>query len=86
MILPISSLLPRISPACGPPSSLSPLKVTMSAPSFNASCTVGSLGRPQRVRSTRVPLPRSSSSGRPWAWAMAASSAVGTLAVKPCTL
>ncbi|MGV8546281.1 hypothetical protein ACV35P_30775, partial [Pseudomonas aeruginosa] len=35
----------------------------MSAPSARASCTVGSLGKPQRVRSTRVPLPRSSSSG-----------------------
>ena len=86
LIRPISSRLPRISPAWGPPSNLSPLKVTMSAPSARASCTVGSLGKPQRVRSTRVPLPRSSSSGRPWPWAMAASCAVGTLAVKPWTL
>ncbi|MNE64886.1 hypothetical protein D3C80_1603260 [compost metagenome] len=36
LILAISALLPTISPACGPPSSLSPLNVTMSAPSSSA--------------------------------------------------
>jgi len=32
----ISAVLPTISPACGPPSSLSPLKVTISAPAASA--------------------------------------------------
>src|SRR5262249_56042483 len=42
-------------PACGPPSSLSPEKVTRSAPSATASATVGSCATPKRHRSTRVP-------------------------------
>ena len=37
---------PTMKPACGPPSSLSPLKVTTSAPAFSASIGVGSWGRP----------------------------------------
>ncbi|MNF69469.1 hypothetical protein D3C84_513540 [compost metagenome] len=83
LILAINSLRPTINPACGPPSSLSPLKVTMSAPSSRASRTVGSAGKPQRVKSSRLPLPRSSSNGSPCWWAICASSAVATLVVKP---
>ena len=41
-----SSFFPAMMPACGPPSSLSPEKVTRSAPSANASLTVGSDLRP----------------------------------------
>ena len=41
----IRSARPTTSPACGPPSSLSPLNVTRSAPAFSASATVGSCGR-----------------------------------------
>jgi hypothetical protein len=43
---PTAALLPTISPACGPPSSLSPLKVTTSQPAASFSCGSGSRGRP----------------------------------------
>ena len=59
LILAIRSLRPTIRPACGPPSSLSPLKVTRSAPAAIVSRTVASCGRPHWRRSTSVPLPRS---------------------------
>src|SRR5258706_3883526 len=85
LILPIHSRLPTMSPACGPPRSLSPLKVTMSAPLASASCGVGSCGRPYCARSTRLPLPRSTASGRPAPCAMSASWASSTAAVKPFT-
>ena len=55
----------RRCPACGPPSSLSPLKVTRSAPAATRSRTTGSLGRPSAERSTSAPLPRSSITGTP---------------------
>ena len=42
----IRSARPTMMPACGPPSSLSPLKVTRSAPAASASRGVGSCGRP----------------------------------------
>ena len=45
LIRAISSLRPTMKPACGPPSSLSPEKVTRSAPSATASATVGSCAR-----------------------------------------
>ena len=54
---------PTMMPACGPPSSLSPLKVTRSAPAAMHSLGIGSFGRPNRVRSTSDPLPRSTASG-----------------------
>ena len=41
------SLRPTMKPACGPPSSLSPEKVTRSAPSATASATVGSCAQAQ---------------------------------------
>ena len=83
LIFAIRSRRPTISPACGPPSSLSPLKLTTSAPAVTMSRTVGSRARPCADRSTSVPLPRSTASGRPRAWAMRATSASGTDAVKP---
>ncbi|MNH26146.1 hypothetical protein D3C79_861790 [compost metagenome] len=86
MIRAIKSLRPTMMPAWGPPSSLSPLKVTISAPSARDWRTVGSAGKPQRLRSSRLPLPRSSSNGNPWRWANCASSAVGTWVVKPWML
>ena len=46
-------------PACGPPSSLSPLKQTRSTPAAIDACTVGSPAR----SSTRQPLPMSSTTG-----------------------
>ena len=45
-IVSIKARLPRMSPAWGPPSSLSPLKVTTSAPAARQSRTVGSRSRP----------------------------------------
>ena len=56
---------PTIRPACGPPSSLSPLNVTRSAPAATRSRTTGSRGRPNGERSISAPLPRSSSTGTP---------------------
>ena len=38
--------LPTMIPAWGPPRSLSPLKVTTSAPLATDACTVGSFSRP----------------------------------------
>ena len=74
---------PTISPACGPPRSLSPENVTTSMPASIASRAVGSCGRPQVSRSTSVPLPRSSISGRPFSRASGTSSAADTDLVKP---
>jgi hypothetical protein len=37
----MAALLPTIRPACGPPSSLSPLKVTTSQPAASFSCGSG---------------------------------------------
>jgi hypothetical protein len=85
LIFAISSRLPARMPACGPPSSLSPEKVTRSAPAAIASRGVGSCGRPQASSPVSVPEPRSSTKGRPWAWAIAAISACGTTFVKPST-
>ena len=79
----IKSARPTTSPACGPPSNLSPLKVTRSAPCARASAAVGSCGKPQRARSTSDPLPRSSTKGKPCPRASVASFAAGTLAVNP---
>jgi hypothetical protein len=83
LIFAITALSPTISPACGPPSSLSPLKVTTLAPSAMDCMGVGSAGSPQRVMSISAPLPRSSASGRLRDLHSAASSLIGTLAVKP---
>ena len=47
LIASTSARRPTMKPACGPPSSLSPEKVTRSAPSATASATVGSRGRPK---------------------------------------
>ena len=50
-------------PACGPPSSLSPLNVTTSTPAASDEATLGSSRN--AARSTSAPLPRSSATGRP---------------------
>ena len=75
----------RRCPACGPPRSLSPEKVTTSAPAATVSGTVGSCGSPQGRRSRKQPEPRSSITGTPRARPSSASSAVVTLSVKPTT-
>ena len=51
-------------PACGPPSSLSPLNETRSTPAARLSATSGS-SMPKARRSTMQPLPRSSYTGMP---------------------
>ena len=58
----------RRCPACGPPSSLSPLKVTRSAPARDALArrSARAAGR-SGARSTSAPLPRSSTTGTPCA-------------------
>ena len=80
----IRSPRPTMMPACGPPSSLSPLKVTMSAPAASVSRGVGSCGNPKRLRSVRAPLPRSTTNGTSRSWQRAARSDSLTAAVKPC--
>ena len=65
---------PTRMPACGPPSSLSPLKVTRSTPARIASAASGSRRRPKAERSSSAPLPRSSMTGRPRRFASATSS------------
>jgi hypothetical protein len=56
----------RSSPACGPPTSLSPLNVTMSEPAASRSDGSGSWARPKRAVSSNAPLPRSSTTIAPW--------------------
>ena len=75
------SARPTMSPACGPPTSLSPLNVTRSAPAAEALAPASARG-PARRRPCRGarPLPRSSTTIAPWRWASAASAArVGRL-------
>src|SRR5439155_1443039 len=59
----ITARRPTRIPACGPPRSLSPLKVTTSAPAAIRSATTGSFGMPYRDRSISAPAPRSSITG-----------------------
>ena len=52
-----------MSPACGPPTSLSPENVTRSAPAARRSLGIGSWSRPNAAVSISAPEPRSSTSG-----------------------
>ena len=61
------SARPTTSPACGPPTSLSPLNVTRSAPAARRSAGVGSWARPKRAVSSSAPMPRSSTTIAPCA-------------------
>ncbi len=69
---PTSSALPAMMPACGPPSSLSPLNVTSEAPSASVCNAAGSSasqagGGPAShgTRASSRPLPRSTTTGTP---------------------
>ena len=77
------SARPTISPACGPPTSLSPLNVTRSAPAASRSAGVGSCASPNATVSSSAPVPRSSMTMAPCRWAMAATSARSGASVKP---
>ena len=79
----IHSSEPRMMPAWGPPSSLSPEKLMMSTPARTLSITVGSPWMPMRSRSKKQPLPRSSITGRPCLRPRATRSCRGTLSEKP---
>ena len=79
------SARPATTPDWGPPSSLSPLKVTRSAPFASASRGVGSRGSPNLSSATRVPLPRSCTHGTPRSRAREASPAGSGAAVNPST-
>ena len=82
----IAASLPSRIPACGPPSSLSPLNVTTSTPLPTASRTVGSPPpSPHGERSSSRPLPRSYRHRAPRAWATSATSRAATSAVNPVT-
>ena len=82
-IISIYFFLPMIIPACGPPSSLSPLKHTTSAPCAMDSCTVGSCVSPYFSKLINTPLPRSSTTGIPCSFAIGTSSSIPTLSVNP---
>ena len=69
---PSSSALPAITPACGPPSSLSPLKQTRSTPCSSEAFTLGSISRTGWLESDSRPLPTS------WARGMSARAASWT--------
>ena len=75
----ISSASPNSRPACGPPSSLSPLAVTRSAPSRRTVVASGSSGSSGCGLSS--PEPMSTTSGT----SSFANSATGTAEVKPVT-
>ena len=66
LILFIKSFFPAIIPHCGPPTNLSPLNVTMSAPSSKVSLGDLYLGNPIEVSSIKDPLPRSTINGIPF--------------------
>ncbi len=70
---------PAMMPACGPPSSLSPLKQTRSTPAASEACTEGSPAR----SSSRQPLPMSSITGTPTARPACTRSASAGRSVKP---
>src|SRR6266478_3994764 len=72
-------------PACGPPRSLSPLNITTETPASTLCFTVGSL-TPYSESSTRLPDPRSSTTGRLLRSPRATSSSRAGLSVKPVTL
>ena len=61
----IRSARPTISPACGPPTSLSPLNTTTSAPAASRSAGVGSWASPKAAVSSSAPEPRSSMTSAP---------------------
>ena len=63
------SARPTTNPACGPPTSLSPLNVTRSAPAASRSAGVGSWARPNAAVSSSAPEPRSSTTIAPCACA-----------------
>ena len=83
LILETRSARPTMIPAWGPPSNLSPLNVTRSAPAAKVSAGVGSCGKPNRRRSTNAPLPRSTIKGTLRARHTAAISASPAVAVNP---
>ena len=79
------SARPTMIPACGPPSSLSPLNSTRSAPATTLSCTVGSCAIPNCSVASRHPLPRSSNTRTPSVATARNSSSDGAV-VNPTTL
>ena len=74
---------PTSSPAWGPPTSLSPLKQTRSAPDARRSIGVGSWASPKAAVSSNAPEPRSSTTTAPSSWAIAASAAGSASSTKP---
>ena len=63
------SARPTTNPACGPPTSLSPLNVTRSAPAARRSAGIGSWASPNAAVSSSAPEPRSSTTIAPCACA-----------------
>ena len=83
-ILATRSARPTTNPACGPPTSLSPLNVTTSEPAARRSLGIGSWVSPKRAVSRSAPLPRSSTTIAPWRWASSATSRASGASTNPC--
>jgi len=79
------SALPRMMPAWGPPSTLSPLKHSTSEPCCRHEGTVHSPGMPWAARSKGTPEPMSTKTGMPNSLPSAASSPISTSSVNPTT-
>ena len=69
----------RSAPACGPPSSLSPLKHTSAAPAAHRAAHRGLLGQQRRASSASTPEPTSSITGTP----SPHSASIATSSTKP---
>ena len=80
-----SAAVPAMIPACGPPSNLSPLNSTTSAPAAMPAATSGSPGKPNGARSITCPLPTSSITGRSCFLPRATRSGRATAFVNPRT-
>ena len=81
-----ASGVPRRIPAWGPPNSLSPEKMTRSAPDATRSARVGSSSAPSTPKSasgSRLPLPKSSITGIPNSAPSETRSPVDAASVKP---
>ena len=80
------SARPTMNPAWGPPTSLSPLNVTRSAPSASRSLGIGSWASPNAAVSSSAPLPRSSTTSAPSRCAAAARAGASGASTNPAWL
>ena len=82
-ILATRSARPTTNPACGPPTSLSPLNVTTSEPAARRS-RHRLVGEPKASRVQGCATARSSTTIAPWRWASSATSRASGASTNPC--